>query len=584
MLRIAPVTDSTGRPPWKVGLDFTPSITRPRVFTGRPMAANSGAVAGPRVDDLLAQNTTAPASSGQHRGHATPRRRHDGGRRGRRFFARRGLARRASTGAATNSRSSSGGGSAAGAASSTTQVVLGGLRASGFERLLVARASGAPQVVHLHHPAAARDRADRPRNSWWRTLDRSVSWRPNRTLQHPHSEVADFGLHVQKRQRRRRSTRRPTRSVRFDGVSMRYGRGPEVLSDVSLQPCRAALSTSSPARRAPGKSSLLKLIYLAARPSPGAIAPVRRGRGRHAGRATCRGLRRRIGVVFQDLLLLDHLSAFDNAALPLRIAGAQAVRVPRRRRRAAAPGWAWAQRMHAMPPTLAGGEKQRLAIARAVVDRPEILLADEPTGNVDHEMALRIYRLFVELNRLGTTVIIATHDQDLVARSGRPVLHLDKGRLRPLPPQGPRRMSEPFDPARWRPAPFLPEADARDPALLFVVAVLCFLACLTALGVHRRRPRGQRLGRPAAPARPRSSSAPAAARRPTPPPPAPPRRWPASPGVTEARALEQREGLRPDPPLAGRRRRPGRPAGAAPGGRRASTGASPPPPQPSTRR
>ena len=94
-------------------------------------------------------------------------------------------------------------------------------------------------------------------------------------------------------------------------------------------------------------------------------------------------------------------------------------------------------RMGALPPTLAGGEKQRLAIARAVVNRPEILLADEPTGNVDHEMALRIYRLFVELNRLGTTIIIATHDQDLVARSGRPVLHLDKGRLRPLPPQGP---------------------------------------------------------------------------------------------------------------------------------------------------
>ena len=82
-----------------------------------------------------------------------------------------------------------------------------------------------------------------------------------------------------------------------------------------------------------------------------------------------------------------------------------------------------------MPATLAGGEKQRLAIARAVVNRPEILLADEPTGNVDHEMALRIFRLFVELNRLGATVLIATHDQDLVARSGKPILHLEGGRL-----------------------------------------------------------------------------------------------------------------------------------------------------------
>jgi cell division transport system ATP-binding protein len=94
-------------------------------------------------------------------------------------------------------------------------------------------------------------------------------------------------------------------------------------------------------------------------------------------------------------------------------------------------------RMHAMPATLAGGEKQRLAIARAVVGRPDILLADEPTGNVDHEMALKIFRLFVELNRLGTTILIATHDQDLVARSGRPVLHLVGGRLVNLGPQGP---------------------------------------------------------------------------------------------------------------------------------------------------
>jgi cell division transport system ATP-binding protein len=146
--------------------------------------------------------------------------------------------------------------------------------------------------------------------------------------------------------------------------------------------------------------------------------------------------RRRIGVVFQDLLLLDHLSAFDNTALPLRIAGHKASEY----RNDVAELLTWVglgARMNALPPTLAGGEKQRLAIARAVVNRPEILLADEPTGNVDHEMALRIYRLFVELNRLGTTVIIATHDQDLVARSARPVLHLDKGRLRPLPPQGP---------------------------------------------------------------------------------------------------------------------------------------------------
>src|SRR5205814_7285318 len=122
-------------------------------------------------------------------------------------------------------------------------------------------------------------------------------------------------------------------------------------------------------------------------------------------------LRRSIGVVFQDLLLLEHLTAFDNAALPLRIAGGRAGEY----RADVAELLSWVglgARMHAMPPTLAGGERQRLAIARAVVARPDILLADEPTGNVDHEMAVRIFRLFVELNRLGTTVVIATHDQD----------------------------------------------------------------------------------------------------------------------------------------------------------------------------
>ena len=222
--------------------------------------------------------------------------------------------------------------------------------------------------------------------------------------------------------------------LRFSRVSMRYGRGPDVLSDVSLSLPRGSFHFITGPSGA-GKSSLLKLIYLAARPSAGSV----RLFGEDVTQLPARDLprtRRRIGVVFQDLLLLDHLSAFDNTALPLRIAGHKASEY----RGDVAELLAWVglgNRMGALPPTLAGGEKQRLAIARAVVNRPEILLADEPTGNVDHDMALRIYRLFVELNRLGTTVIIATHDQDLVARSGRPVLHLEKGRLKPLPPQGP---------------------------------------------------------------------------------------------------------------------------------------------------
>ena len=214
--------------------------------------------------------------------------------------------------------------------------------------------------------------------------------------------------------------------VRFDDVSMRYGHGPDVLRDVSfsLNPGSFHFVTGPSGA---GKSSLLKLIYLAARPSKGEVRLFGQDVGRAPAGARPR-LRRRIGVVFPDLLLLEHLSAFDNAALPLRIAGHK----PAEYRNDVAELLSWVglgAHMNAMPPTLAGGERQRLAIARAVVNRPEILLADEPTGNVDHEMALRIFRLFVELNRLGTTVLIATHDQDLIARSGRPVLHLEHGRL-----------------------------------------------------------------------------------------------------------------------------------------------------------
>lgn len=215
--------------------------------------------------------------------------------------------------------------------------------------------------------------------------------------------------------------------LRFDGVGMRYGRAAEVLKDVNFALAPGSFHFLTGASGA-GKSSLLKLIYLAEHPSRGSIELF--GRDVEAVAPGDRPfLRRRIGVVFQEFRLLDHLSAFDNVALPLRIAGGK----PDDYRADVAELLAWVglkARMHALPPTLSGGEKQRLAIARAVVGRPDILLADEPTGNVDDAHALRILKLFVELNRLGTTVLIASHDEDLVARSGQPVLHLDKGRLR----------------------------------------------------------------------------------------------------------------------------------------------------------
>lgn len=222
------------------------------------------------------------------------------------------------------------------------------------------------------------------------------------------------------------SAMEPDEVLRFDDVSLRYGRNPETLRDLSFTLAPGSFHFVTGASGA-GKSSLLKMIYLAARPSKGLIhlfgQDVTRVAPKHLPM-----LRRRIGVVFQDFRLIEHMSAFDNAALPLRIAG----RKPESYRDDVAELMAWVglqERAHALPPTLAGGEKQRLAIARAVVGRPDILLADEPTGNVDPAMSLKLLRLFVEMNRMGTTVLIATHDQDMVARSGKPVLHLVQGRL-----------------------------------------------------------------------------------------------------------------------------------------------------------
>ena len=176
-----------------------------------------------------------------------------------------------------------------------------------------------------------------------------------------------------------------------------------------------------------GKSSLLKLLTLAARPNAGTIHLFGQDVTRIA-RRDAPALRRRMGVVFQDFRLLDHLSAFDNAALPLRLAGEtrdqHAGDVEEMLR------WVGlGARMQARPPELSGGEKQRLAIARAVIGQPGLILADEPTGSVDAAMGERLLRLFQSLNRLGATVLIASHDQGLAERSGAGLLRLEAGRL-----------------------------------------------------------------------------------------------------------------------------------------------------------
>src|SRR5688572_10153109 len=220
--------------------------------------------------------------------------------------------------------------------------------------------------------------------------------------------------------------------VQFENVGLRYGTSPETLSDVSFTLKSGSFYFLTGPSGA-GKTSLLKLLYLAQRPSRGVI----RLFGEDAGalpRQRLPGFRRRIGVVFQDFRLVPHLSAYDNIALPLRVAGVQEsdIEAPVREMLARV---GLTERGRARPPTLSGGEQQRIAIARAVIARPELLVADEPTGNVDPEMAKRLLHLFDSLNKLGTTVVVATHDLHLISSIGRSeMLRLDRGTL--LDPTG----------------------------------------------------------------------------------------------------------------------------------------------------
>lgn len=214
--------------------------------------------------------------------------------------------------------------------------------------------------------------------------------------------------------------------VRFENVGMRYEIGPEVLRDVTfhLEPGSFHLLTGPSGA---GKSSLLRLLYLAHRPSRGLVSIFNHDIA-HAPRQELATLRRRIGVVFQDFRLLDHLSTLDNVALPLRIAGASKERI----REHVAELLVWVglgDQVDAFPTTLSDGEKQRVAIARAVINRPSLLLADEPTGSVDRDQGARILRLFEELNKIGTTVVLATHDRSIIERYRHPVLRIENGHL-----------------------------------------------------------------------------------------------------------------------------------------------------------
>ncbi len=229
----------------------------------------------------------------------------------------------------------------------------------------------------------------------------------------------------------------PTAPIaRFDNVGLRYGLGPEVLQDVSLTLAPGSYHFLVGPSGA-GKSSLLKLLYLAMRPSRGMVHLFGRDIATTA-RGELPALRRAIGVVFQDYRLLDHLSTFDNVALPLRVARVKEDDVQRH----VVELLAWVgleNHMHARPPTLSGGQKQRASIARAVIARPKLLLADEPTGNVDDRMGFRLMHLLEELNKLGTAIVVATHNEHIVEQLGHPVMALTDGNLSITPGTAPAR-------------------------------------------------------------------------------------------------------------------------------------------------
>ncbi len=215
--------------------------------------------------------------------------------------------------------------------------------------------------------------------------------------------------------------------IRLNNVGLKYDRGPEILSDVSFH-LRPGSFHFLHGESGAGKTSLLRMLFMSLHPTQGQLHMFNDDVSRVSAQKRAQ-LRRRIGIVFQDFRLLDHLTVWENVALPLQVVGKK----PADYREDVTDLLQWVglgDRMYANPSVLSGGEKQRAAIARAVIGKPEVLLADEPTGNVDPQMARRLLRLFVELNRLGTSVVIATHDHQLMRQFKAPRIEVHKGHVR----------------------------------------------------------------------------------------------------------------------------------------------------------
>jgi len=214
--------------------------------------------------------------------------------------------------------------------------------------------------------------------------------------------------------------------IRFDLVSKRYASGHEALGELSFEIAAGEMAFVT-GHSGAGKSTLLKLIALIERPSRGQVTV----NGINLSQVSRRGiaaLRRGIGMVFQDHRLLLDRDVFDNVALPLVIAGTARDETGKRVR-AALDKVGLLAREHALPLSLSAGEQQRVGIARALVSKPPVLIADEPTGNLDPQLSAEIMALFGEFQQVGTTVLVASHDLPLIKRLGKRVLVLDHGRL-----------------------------------------------------------------------------------------------------------------------------------------------------------
>lgn len=214
--------------------------------------------------------------------------------------------------------------------------------------------------------------------------------------------------------------------IKMEKIGLRYGMGPHILRDIDLSLASGSFHFLTGASGA-GKTSLLKLIFLAHRASAGNLYLFNQNIAALT-RTQAANMRRKIGVIFQDFRLLDHLSVYENIALPLHIAGKDGS--ANRANVMELIEWVELDRQaHALPPTLSGGEKQRAAIARAVIAAPDIIVADEPTGNVDAKMGLRIVRLLEALNKGGTTILMATHDETIQNHFNHPRLYLENGQI-----------------------------------------------------------------------------------------------------------------------------------------------------------